>query len=629
MEISQKLFNRLSLIIWALILLSVTPSLVYLITGNLVIIDTREPVWLIVFLLSLSMIYYASNKELGYLIIAFLLINIGLLIRVDLLLIEYSSLSDFQIPLSSIGIGQGANIIMTLLFLGAVSTEHINDNLILKRKKHILIGLGIFTVFTVVTRLIPDEWANSNLKIGTNIAGILEIGALFGLLAGTVIFLPRGLQKVDNLFSKSILLSFLPMIVAQIHSLSFHLGYPGKHLLAEYYIRLISFVVWTTGLLLETIMAKSSDTNLIQMLNQNRNNYIKKMQELDSVFMCVEEGIVITNNTGTIIEVNPVMEKLLGINNNSAFSKAVLPKVVPLFDLNGNALPLSESPMIKAVLFNKTVIRQPLQLKQGEDTIDVLATASPIKDEQGQIKGSITAFKNISEIKKLHRAKNEFIATISHELRTPLSSVIGYIDLVIDEEAGKINAEQKEFLQVSLQNALNLKRLIDNLLDMESIESGHLALVKEPIFLSDVINDEILLFKTKAEEKGLSFIYDIESNIRVIGDRRRLGQVIDHLLTNALNYTKSGTIEFRVSTHRNQAKINVKDTGVGMSNVELESLFDTLTRSDDDYVRSIRGTGLGLPIIKALIELHHGSIEVKSEKNVGSEFIVFLPMFKN
>lgn len=382
MEISQKLFNRLSLIIWALILLSVTPSLVYLITGNLVIIDTREPVWLIVFLLSLSMIYYASNKELGYLIIAFLLINIGLLIRVDLLLIEYSSLSDFQIPLSSIGIGQGANIIMTLLFLGAVSTEHINDNLILKRKKHILIGLGIFTVFTVVTRLIPDEWANSNLKIGTNIAGILEIGALFGLLAGTVIFLPRGLQKVDNLFSKSILLSFLPMIVAQIHSLSFHLGYPGKHLLAEYYIRLISFVVWTTGLLLETIMAKSSDTNLIQMLNQNRNNYIKKMQELDSVFMCVEEGIVITNNTGTIIEVNPVMEKLLGINNNSAFSKAVLPKVVPLFDLNGNALPLSESPMIKAVLFNKTVIRQPLQLKQGEDTIDVLATASPIKDEQ-------------------------------------------------------------------------------------------------------------------------------------------------------------------------------------------------------------------------------------------------------
>lgn len=617
------------MIIWALILLSVTPSLVYLITGNLVIIDTREPVWLIVFLLSLSMIYYASNKELGYLIIAFLLINIGLLIRVDLLLIEYSSLSDFQIPLSSIGIGQGANIIMTLLFLGAVSTEHINDNLILKRKKHILIGLGIFTVFTVVTRLIPDEWANSNLKIGTNIAGILEIGALFGLLAGTVIFLPRGLQKVDNLFSKSILLSFLPMIVAQIHSLSFHLGYPGKHLLAEYYIRLISFVVWTTGLLLETIMAKSSDTNLIQMLNQNRNNYIKKMQELDSVFMCVEEGIVITNNTGTIIEVNPVMEKLLGINNNSAFSKAVLPKVVPLFDLNGNALPLSESPMIKAVLFNKTVIRQPLQLKQGEDTIDVLATASPIKDEQGQIKGSITAFKNISEIKKLHRAKNEFIATISHELRTPLSSVIGYIDLVIDEEAGKINAEQKEFLQVSLQNALNLKRLIDNLLDMESIESGHLALVKEPIFLSDVINDEILLFKTKAEEKGLSFIYDIESNIRVIGDRRRLGQVIDHLLTNALNYTKSGTIEFRVSTHRNQAKINVKDTGVGMSNVELESLFDTLTRSDDDYVRSIRGTGLGLPIIKALIELHHGSIEVKSEKNVGSEFIVFLPMFKN
>jgi signal transduction histidine kinase len=224
------------------------------------------------------------------------------------------------------------------------------------------------------------------------------------------------------------------------------------------------------------------------------------------------------------------------------------------------------------------------------------------------------------------RLKDEFFALVSHELRTPLTSIIGYLELVLEGEAGEISDDQRRFLGVIERNARRLLRLVGDLLFAAQVEAGTLSLAHEPVDLEAVVCEAVEAGRPRAEQANVSLTADTEP-VPLQGDPERLGQVLDNLISNALKFTPSGG-SVTVGLHRRNgaAVVEVADTGIGISPAEQVRLFERFYRTSSATERSIPGIGLGLSISRAIALGHGGAIRVQSEVGRGTTFTVELPI---
>ncbi len=257
--------------------------------------------------------------------------------------------------------------------------------------------------------------------------------------------------------------------------------------------------------------------------------------------------------------------------------------------------------------------------------IDVSVTVSATRDEAGRITGFSTIARDITERKAIERLKDEFIATVSHELRTPLTAIRGHVELILDGEAGPVTPLQRQFLGVAIQNTDRLAALINDLLDVEKIEAGKMQIRQEPVDVAVILREVVATFRLEAERKGLGFREEIADRLVVTGDRDRLIQVFANLVSNAIKYTSHGEVGVRASRRDGRVAVVVHDTGTGIAAEDRPQLFTKFFRSSDTAVRDAGGTGLGLVIVKGIVERHGGSIELDSEKGSGSRFTVLLP----
>lgn len=233
------------------------------------------------------------------------------------------------------------------------------------------------------------------------------------------------------------------------------------------------------------------------------------------------------------------------------------------------------------------------------------------------------------ERKKIEQMKSDFVALASHELRTPLTSIQGYAELILDGDVGEISREQREFLEIISQNTRRLEALINDVLDVEKIESGRMTIKMKKTDLGPVVDNCVNTFKIMAEGKGLILEKDVKTSpINVLGDSDRLSQVFSNLLSNAIKYTKEGRVKITARIKGEFASVAVEDTGLGMSSEDMKIVFSRFFRAEDSYVRKTTGSGLGLSIAKATIERHNGDIKVESKLGAGSKFEVILPLFK-
>lgn len=232
------------------------------------------------------------------------------------------------------------------------------------------------------------------------------------------------------------------------------------------------------------------------------------------------------------------------------------------------------------------------------------------------------------ELEKLNSLKTDFINMVSHELRLPIAIIQEGISLLLDEAAGSINGAQKRLYEMMNRSTKRLIKMINNILDISKIESGKIEVNRNVVDLIDIINQVVADFKLKIKEKDLSLKENLPTQeVWVFVDKDKILQVFYNLLGNAIKFTSKGFIEIGVVPKKNKIECSVTDSGKGIRKEHIPKLFDKFEQFDTDCDPAMKGSGLGLSIVKSIISLHQGNIEVKSEINKGTKFKFSLPRY--
>ncbi|TFB25001.1 sensor histidine kinase [Filobacillus milosensis] len=250
---------------------------------------------------------------------------------------------------------------------------------------------------------------------------------------------------------------------------------------------------------------------------------------------------------------------------------------------------------------------------------------APIKNDNQTWKGVVVVCHDITKIKQLENVRKDFVANVSHELRTPITSIQGFVETLLD---GNQHEEEviKKFLGIIEKETKRLNTLIQDLLDLSSIEKDDFTLYKSHFSANELIHEVKLVVDRKLEEKNIDSTIDVPKDLMVLGDYNRIYQLVLNLYSNSIQYTpEDGHINWRCFLEDGYAKLQIKDTGIGISKQEQDRIFERFYRVNRDRSRQTGGTGLGLSIVKHIVEAHEGIIDIESEVGVGTTITVSIP----
>jgi two-component system, NarL family, sensor histidine kinase BarA len=244
--------------------------------------------------------------------------------------------------------------------------------------------------------------------------------------------------------------------------------------------------------------------------------------------------------------------------------------------------------------------------------------------------------KAVARLEELDRLKSNFLATMSHELRTPLTSVIGYAEMMAEGLAGPITGDQRDYLTTILNKADQLLGMITSVLDVAALETGPLALERSRLSLADIVASEVATYSSQAGKRGIAIQLEARGDSIVVGDRKRIRQVVSSLISNAVKFTPDrGKVGVAIrpgplSPHepREDARaiqLVVSDSGIGISREQVGKIFEPFFQVDSSSTRAFGGTGLGLTLAKAYVEAHGGRIWVDTTPGQGSTFVATFP----
>jgi PAS domain S-box-containing protein len=358
-------------------------------------------------------------------------------------------------------------------------------------------------------------------------------------------------------------------------------------------------------------------------------NYLKKGSFYEAV---VEDGsdiILVVDYSGEIWYHNASARETLGYRSKSLIGKNFFDYILPatLDDLKSKFKQSQKRAYTEKVEF---------QFLCKDNTYRFLEfNAINLKHKEG-IDGFILDCRDITqrkqdevELLRLQKAKEQFLANISHEIRTPINGIAGMANLLSQNPSPD---ERETYLNAIRHSAENLKVIINDILDLAAIESGKLRLEKIGFNLKDLLPSLISTFTYQAKEKKLSLDYSIDEKLNkiLLGDPVRLNQILINLISNAVKFTHNGSIQIKCTSAKEQrgvcwVKIEVTDTGVGIPEEKLNTIFESFSQADASVTRRYGGTGLGLTIVKQLVELQDGKIHVYSKEHSGSTFSVVIP----
>jgi signal transduction histidine kinase len=232
--------------------------------------------------------------------------------------------------------------------------------------------------------------------------------------------------------------------------------------------------------------------------------------------------------------------------------------------------------------------------------------------------------KTYREIEQLSKLRGEFVSTVSHEFRTPLTGIQGFSEMMRDED---LTLDQmKEYAGDINKDALRLARLISDMLDLDRMESGLMTLIANPVDFNGIVSEAAAQFRLSSAGHPIELDLD-QSLPKITGDSDRFTQVITNLLSNAIKYSPGGgAVELRTRREAKTVMLTVRDHGIGIPNEHLETIFERYSRIESTATHTIQGTGLGLPIVRQIVQLYEGKVWATSEAGAGSVFHVQLPL---
>lgn len=236
---------------------------------------------------------------------------------------------------------------------------------------------------------------------------------------------------------------------------------------------------------------------------------------------------------------------------------------------------------------------------------------------------TLLMFNDVSAFMDAQKAQKRFIADASHELKTPITSIKGLSELLLTRDVDK--ETQHEFINQINKESNRLQNIVNDLLELSKLSSNRVILNYSSFDIADLVKDVYHSLKQHIIAKELTFIYDFNSII-VYLDYDKIHQVISNLLINAINYSDKGAITLKIMAHKNTLTINLIDQGIGIADKHISHLFDRFYRIDASRSRIVGGSGLGLSIVKEIIDAHHGSIRIDSQVNIGTSITIELPL---
>jgi PAS domain S-box-containing protein len=360
----------------------------------------------------------------------------------------------------------------------------------------------------------------------------------------------------------------------------------------------------------------------------------KAAEEWQMTFDSISELVFIEDTDYTIIKVNKAFCNAIRLRPEEIIGR----KCYEL--LHNSSKPWPGCP------FGKSLDDSASHSQEVDDPrigIPLLVSVSPLLDDKGRLLGAVHIAKDISEIKqhreeleqyslKLEKALNvrsEFTSTVSHELRTPLGPIKEGVSIVLDGLVGEINAEQRDMLTTVKRNAERLNRLINNVLDLQKLESGKMPFDAKDNDINEVAAEVHKAMVLVTNRKGLGLLLQLQPGLPIIRfDRDKITQVLTNLVNNAIKFTEKGSITIKTMQEVNAIHVLVTDTGPGIKEEELAKLFQSFQRLDTAREKRIEGTGLGLAISKEIIKMHNGKIWVESKFGEGSTFRFSLPIIE-
>lgn len=357
---------------------------------------------------------------------------------------------------------------------------------------------------------------------------------------------------------------------------------------------------------------------MVLAINESSNRILIEKNQSEAILSCIPEGIVVTDMENHLLMANSMAESLFQFSSEKAHGKFLLEYI-------------SNEDIIHH--FKEDVQTQKKQIQrevlisdaEGKDRVFSLNSSLVVHSKTKENIGVITIVRDVTHEKELGELREGFLRTVTHELRTPLTSIMGFIELVKNSDNAKTET-RKDWLSIALEEASNLKDLIDDLLDLSQISAGRVSISVETIKVSDLLNHLIQTFSPLARGKQLDLLLGaVDPNLEIRADMSKLRRILVNLISNALKFTTAGYIRLDCIDEGPDVVFSVADTGIGLKNDETEVIFEKFRQIDYSSTRKYEGIGLGLSIVKQLVEMHGGRVWVSSVYGRGTSFYFSLP----
>jgi PAS domain S-box-containing protein len=352
----------------------------------------------------------------------------------------------------------------------------------------------------------------------------------------------------------------------------------------------------------------------------------EQQAEAEALFTSIGDGAISTDEFGRITRVNPAAQNLLGYTEKELLG-AWFPKKITAVTFDDAPVNLIDRPITKAFLTGKPISDKFYYRRKNGQKVPVAVNVSPIL-LNGKPLGAIEVFRDITLEQEVDRMKSEFISLASHQLRTPLSAIKTYTHMLFDGYTGELNTAQKNSLSTIIGASNRMNELISTLLNITRMESGTIAvtpkLVRIDILAEDVVKELALMAESKFIK--LATAASPKTGITLSTDSLILKEVLTNLVSNAIKYTpEKGRVVIKLRLQGDTVRVEVKDSGWGIPEFSQDQIFSKFFRAHNIVKRETTGTGLGLYLVKGLVDALGGRIWFTSEEGKGTSFFFSLP----